>query len=89
MENKSNPNLILFALALSAFAIGLTEFISVGLMPLLMQDFGISVELAVFIGYYDWCAYFSSAYKSLAQKTFAITHYAGFYYWKCDGRNST
>lgn len=46
MEYQKKQNMILFALALSAFAIGSTEFISVGLMPLLMQDFQVSVELA-------------------------------------------
>ncbi|MFL1696404.1 MFS transporter [Weissella kandleri] len=46
MEDHKKQNMILFALAISAFAIGSTEFISVGLMPLLMKDFNISVELA-------------------------------------------
>ncbi|MCZ9311076.1 MFS transporter [Weissella koreensis] len=46
MEYQKKQNMILLALALSAFAIGSTEFISVGLMPLLMKDFNISVELA-------------------------------------------
>ena len=34
MEKKISPNLTLFALAINAFAIGSTEFISVGLLPL-------------------------------------------------------
>ena len=32
MEKKISPNLTLFALAINAFAIGSTEFISVGLL---------------------------------------------------------
>ena len=36
----------LLALAISAFAIGTTEFISVGLLPLIAQDFHTSVTLA-------------------------------------------
>lgn len=36
-------NLALLALAISAFAIGTTEFISVGLLPLIARDFDISV----------------------------------------------
>jgi len=36
-------NLALLALAISAFAIGTTEFISVGLLPLIARDFNISV----------------------------------------------
>jgi len=38
--------LALLALAISAFAIGTTEFISVGLLPLIAEDFDISVPLA-------------------------------------------
>lgn len=36
----------LLALALSAFAIGMTEFISVGVMPLIVKSFGINLETA-------------------------------------------
>lgn len=36
----------LLALALSAFAIGMTEFISVGVMPLIVSDFGIRLSTA-------------------------------------------
>ncbi|MGR3742342.1 MFS transporter [Companilactobacillus sp. DQM5] len=46
MKNKNKSSLTLLALALSAFSIGSTEFISVGLMPLLVKDFGISIQLA-------------------------------------------
>src|SRR5690242_1964607 len=38
--------LALLALAVSAFAIGTTEFISVGLLPLIAGDFDISVTTA-------------------------------------------
>ncbi|KRM71184.1 MFS transporter [Lacticaseibacillus brantae] len=40
------PTLTLLALALSAFAIGSTEFISVGVMPLIIDSFGISLSTA-------------------------------------------
>lgn len=43
-EQKSR--LALLALAISAFAIGTTEFISVGLLPLISEDLHISVTLA-------------------------------------------
>ncbi|WP_040950923.1 MFS transporter [Gorillibacterium massiliense] len=44
MPRKNNRNLLaLLALAISAFAIGTTEFISVGLLPLIAADFHISV----------------------------------------------
>lgn len=39
-------NLILFLIAINAFAIGLTEFISVGLIPMFVTDFGISEQTA-------------------------------------------
>ncbi|MNH93922.1 Inner membrane transport protein YdhP [compost metagenome] len=41
--DKKRSTLALFALAISAFAIGTTEFISVGLLPLISEDFHISV----------------------------------------------
>lgn len=44
--NKISPGLTLTALAISAFAIGSTEFISVGLMPLIVKSFGISLGSA-------------------------------------------
>lgn len=40
---KRRSTLALLALAVSAFAIGTTEFISVGLLPLIAEDFHISV----------------------------------------------
>lgn len=43
--NKSSI-LALLALAISAFAIGTTEFISVGLLPLISDDLGISITTA-------------------------------------------
>ncbi len=43
--NKSSI-LALLALAISAFAIGTTEFISVGLLPLISNDLGISITTA-------------------------------------------
>lgn len=46
MPQEKHAGWVLFALATSAFAIGSTEFISVGLMPLMMRDFGISLEMA-------------------------------------------
>lgn len=36
----------ILALAISAFAIGMTEFISVGLLPLIKNDFNVSLQLA-------------------------------------------
>lgn len=44
--DKKRSMFALFALAVSAFAIGTTEFISVGLLPLISQDLGISVTTA-------------------------------------------
>lgn len=45
-ERKISPTLTLLALAVSAFAIGSTEFISVGVMPLIMQTFHVSLATA-------------------------------------------
>ncbi|MDQ0429289.1 multidrug resistance protein [Planomicrobium stackebrandtii] len=44
--NKKRSTLALLALALSAFAIGTTEFISVGLLPMIAEDLTISVTTA-------------------------------------------
>ncbi|WP_342599575.1 MFS transporter [Psychrobacillus sp. FSL H8-0483] len=44
--DKKQSTLALFALAISAFAIGTTEFISVGLLPLIANDLQISVTTA-------------------------------------------
>ncbi|MFP4976811.1 MFS transporter [Paenibacillus sp. CN-4] len=41
----NRSRLALLALAISAFAIGTTEFISVGLLPLIAEDFNISITL--------------------------------------------
>lgn len=41
----NRSRLALLALAISAFAIGTTEFISVGLLPLIAEDFDISITL--------------------------------------------
>ncbi|WP_379946138.1 MFS transporter [Enterococcus devriesei] len=46
MEKKLSPNLTLFALAINAFAIGSTEFISVGLLPLLVKSFHVTLAQA-------------------------------------------
>ncbi|MEY9976852.1 MFS transporter [Lysinibacillus sp. RC79] len=48
MKNTKVPNakLTLLALAISAFGIGSTEFISVGLLPLITEDFGITLSTA-------------------------------------------
>ncbi|EMO0985705.1 MFS transporter [Listeria monocytogenes] len=43
---KVNPNLTLLALAISAFGIGSTEFISVGLLPLISSSMGVSISMA-------------------------------------------
>lgn len=43
--DKKRSTLALLALAISAFAIGTTEFISVGLLPLIAEDLNISVTL--------------------------------------------
>jgi len=44
--DKKRSTLALLALAISAFAIGTTEFISVGLLPLIAEDFHIAVTTA-------------------------------------------
>ncbi|MCM3388813.1 MFS transporter [Ureibacillus chungkukjangi] len=44
--NKKQSTLALLALAISAFAIGTTEFISVGLLPLIAEDLSIPVTTA-------------------------------------------
>lgn len=44
MNKKVSSTWILLSLAISAFAIGSTEFISVGIMPLLTKTFGISLS---------------------------------------------
>jgi len=44
--DKKRSTFALLALAISAFAIGTTEFISVGLLPLIAQDLNISVTTA-------------------------------------------
>ncbi|WP_282937344.1 MFS transporter [Paenibacillus sp. RC67] len=44
--DKRGSTLALLALAISAFAIGTTEFISVGLLPLIAQDLQISITTA-------------------------------------------
>lgn len=41
-----NNKLAIFALAMSAFAIGMTEFISVGLLPLIKDSFNTSISMA-------------------------------------------
>lgn len=46
MEKKINSNLTLLALAISAFAIGSTEFISVGLLPMIVKSFNVSLSTA-------------------------------------------
>lgn len=45
-ENTISPSLTLLALAISAFAIGSTEFISVGVMPMIVNAFGIQLSTA-------------------------------------------
>jgi predicted MFS family arabinose efflux permease len=44
--NKKQSSFALLALAMSAFAIGTTEFISVGLLPLIAKDLQISITTA-------------------------------------------
>ncbi|WCK54095.1 hypothetical protein PP175_22760 [Aneurinibacillus sp. Ricciae_BoGa-3] len=44
--DKKRSTLALLALAVSAFAIGTTEFVSVGLLPLISQDMHVSVTTA-------------------------------------------
>ena len=46
MKNKISPTLTLMALVINAFAIGSTEFISVGLMPLIVNSFHVSLAQA-------------------------------------------
>ncbi|MFC5532609.1 MFS transporter [Cohnella yongneupensis] len=46
LEQQRNNTMALLALAISAFAIGTTEFISVGLLPLIADDLHISVTTA-------------------------------------------
>lgn len=45
MEKKSNSQFILASLAICAFAIGSTEFISMGLLPLISKDMGTTISL--------------------------------------------
>lgn len=44
--NTISPTLTLMALAISAFAIGITEFISVGLLPLIAKSFNVAISTA-------------------------------------------
>ncbi|MFZ0578719.1 MAG: MFS sugar transporter, partial [Psychrobacillus psychrotolerans] len=44
--DKNRSMFALLALAVSAFAIGTTEFISVGLLPLISKDLDISLTTA-------------------------------------------
>lgn len=46
LQDSKRSTWALLALAISAFAIGTTEFISVGLLPLIADDLGISVTSA-------------------------------------------
>lgn len=46
LQSSKRSTFALLALAISAFAIGTTEFISVGLLPLIADDLGISVTTA-------------------------------------------
>lgn len=46
MEKKISPNLTLLALAINAFAIGSTEFISVGLLPMIVKSFNVTLAQA-------------------------------------------
>lgn len=46
MDKKISPNLTLLALAINAFAIGSTEFISVGLLPMIVDSFKVSLDQA-------------------------------------------
>jgi predicted MFS family arabinose efflux permease len=46
MNVKRNRALALLTLAISAFAIGVTEFISVGLLPLISNDLAVPVSMA-------------------------------------------
>ncbi|MGE8203632.1 MFS transporter [Heyndrickxia sp. NPDC080065] len=46
MSTRNNSPLALLTLAISAFAIGVTEFISVGLLPLISDDLGVPVSMA-------------------------------------------
>lgn len=46
LVNRQKSTLALLALAISAFAIGTTEFISVGLLPLISDDLSISITTA-------------------------------------------
>ena len=46
MEKKISPNFTLLALAINAFAIGSTEFISVGLLPMIVKSFNVTLAQA-------------------------------------------
>ncbi|MDT2596745.1 MFS transporter [Enterococcus dongliensis] len=46
MEKKLSPNFTLLALAINAFAIGSTEFISVGLLPMIVKSFNVTLAQA-------------------------------------------
>ena len=47
MENNKKMSLALLILAVSAFCIGTTEFISVGLLPDIAKTFNIGIEWQV------------------------------------------
>lgn len=46
MTKKISPSLTLLALAINAFAIGSAEFISVGLLPMIVKNFNVPLSLA-------------------------------------------
>ncbi|MBC1406205.1 MFS transporter, partial [Listeria welshimeri] len=46
IKTKSSAAFTLLALAISAFGIGSTEFISVGLLPLISSDMGVGISTA-------------------------------------------
>ena len=84
MEKKISPNLTLFALAINAFAIGSTEFISVGLLPMIVKSFHISLSqagLTVFVRFRcdDWGAVINNFDRKMESSLINAGDYASFH----------
>ena len=84
MEKKISPNLTLFALAINAFAIGSTEFISVGLLPMIVKSFHISLSQAgLTVSLYalgdDWGAVINNFDRKMESSLINAGDYASFH----------
>ena len=78
MEKKISPNLTLFALAINAFAIGSTEFISVGLLPMIVKSFHISLSQVRF-RCDDWGAVINNFDRKMESSLINAGDYASFH----------